>query len=343
MRSTVLAGLAVPVVCAPMAGGPSTPALAMAVSRAGGLGFVAGAGLDVERLAAQVETVRGAGAPFGVNLFLPTEPSDADLAEHLAILDRWAAELGVARGEPTWNDDGWAAKLAWLVAHPVPVVSFTFGCPAAADVAALQGAGTEVWVTVTSVDEARQGAAAGADALVVQGPEAGGHRGTFTNVDQADDPGLLELLRRVTASLVERGSAEPPPSLVAAGGLMTATDVATVLAAGAAAAQAGTAFLRTPEAGTNAVHRAALGTDRPTVVTRAISGRPARGIRTAFLDEATAGAPAAYPQLQSAIAPIRRAGVVAGDERVLSMWAGIGHAQGQEIPAAAVVELLDPR
>lgn len=339
VRSTVLAGLAVPVVCAPMAGGPSTPALATAVSRAGGLGFVAGAGLDVDRLAAQIETVRAERVPFGVNLFLPTEPSDADLTEHLAILDRWAAELGVTRGEPTWDDDGWAAKLAWLVAHPVPVVSFTFGCPAAADVSALQEAGTEVWVTVTSVDEARRGAAAGADALVVQGPEAGGHRGTFTNVDHADDPGLLELLDRVVR---ECAGVSGGPSLVAAGGLMTATDVAGVLAAGAAAAQLGTAFLRTPEAGTGALHRAALGTDRPTVVTRAISGRPARGIRTVFLEEATDAAPAAYPQLQAAIAPVRRAGVAAGDERVLSMWAGVGHAQAQERPAAEVVAALDP-
>lgn len=329
--SALLDGLAVPVVAAPMAGGPSTPELARAVSGAGGLGFLGGALLSVEALAAEVAAV-GTQAPFGVNLFMPTSESTVDLSGHLAALDEWAARYDVQRGEPGYDDDHYPQKLAWLTAHPVPVASFTFGCPDARDIAALQAAGSEVWVTVSCVADARVAMAAGADALVVQGFEAGGHRGTFTNVGEPESIGLLALLRLV------QNAVDLP--LVAAGGLITGADVAAVLVAGARAAQLGTAFLRCPEAGTSAPHRAAVASATGTATTRAFSGRPARGVRNAWLDELSAQAPAAYPQLNNASRPIRAAAKAAGDDAAMSLWAGQTHALSREMAAAELVAVL---
>jgi len=346
--SAVLAGLRTPVIAAPMAGGPSTPELAVAVTGAGGLGMLAGANLALEVLAERVEQVRAGlrsveGALFGVNIFLPTaqpDPSDAGFAAafaaHLTALDRWAARYGVTRGEARWDDDDWRAKVDWLLAHPVPLVSFHFGCPPPDVVGALHEVGTEVWTTVTSRAEARVAAAAGADVLIVQGREAGGHRGTFTNGPDADhqedEPGLLALVRLV------RSVTDLP--LVAAGGLVCGADVAAVLAAGARAAQLGTAFLLCPETGTSAPHRAAVAADHPTAITRAFSGRPARGVRNALLDELTAAAPAAYPQVNRASQPVRAAAAAAGDAAAVALWAGQTHHLARALPAAELVALV---
>lgn len=329
--SAVLDGLAVPIVAAPMAGGPSTPDLARAVSGAGALGFLGGALLSLDDLAAEVAAM-GTGLTFGVNLFMPTAESGADLSGHLAALDRWGSRYGVARGEPRYDDDHYPQKLAWLTAHPVPVVSFTFGCPEISAVADLHAAGSEVWVTVSTVADAVTAAGAGADALVVQGFEAGGHRGTFSNDAEPEAIGLLALLRLV------QGAVDLP--LVAAGGLIHGADVAAVLVAGARAAQLGTAFLRCPEAGTKAPHRAAVASATPTATTRAFSGRPARGVRNALLDELSATAPAAYPQLNNASKPIRAAAAAAGDDAAMSLWAGQTHALSRELPAAELVAVL---
>ncbi|WP_241248903.1 nitronate monooxygenase [Rhodococcus sp. X156] len=341
--SPLLERLPVPIIGAPMAGGPSTVQLAAAVSTAGGLGVLAGANLSVDAMGDRVQALRpaiGANGVFGVNLFLPTaEPTlDADgraaLDRHLATLETWAQRYGVRRGEAAWDDDHWRAKIDWLVAHPVSLVTFHFGAPPREVVQELHALGTEVWTTVTSRAEARLAAESGLDALVVQGPEAGGHRGCFTTA--LDDPDqqvpLLQLL-----GLVQSVTDLP---LVAAGGLADAAAVAQVLSAGARAAQLGTAFLLCPEAGTAAPHRAALASDRPTAVTRAFSGRPARGIRNALLDELTDGAPALYPHLNRASQPIRAASAAAGDEAAVALWAGEQHSLAHAIPAADVVRAV---
>lgn len=343
--SAVLDGLDAPVVGAPMAGGPSTVALAREISRAGGLGMLGAANLTLEALAQRVEQLQaelGSDGLFGVNVFVPTaEPDAADseladaLATHLQALDGWAQRYGVTRGEARWDDDSWRAKVDWLVAHPVPLVTFHFGAPPREIVDALHGVGSEVWTTVTSRAEAVLATDAGLDALVVQGREAGGHRGFFTNsvdADSDDQPGLLSLLR-----LVQAVTALP---LVAAGGLVHGADVAAVLVAGARAAQLGTAFLQSPEAGTSAPHRAAVAADRPTTVTRAFSGRPARAVRNELLDALTEHAPAAYPQLNRAGQPIRAAAAAAGDEAAVAMWAGQTHHLARALPAAEVVALI---
>jgi nitronate monooxygenase len=189
-----------------------------------------------------------------------------------------------------------------------------------------------VWVTVTDPEEAEQAAAAGADALVVQGIEAGGHRASFVDADGAGEYGLLALL----ALVAER----TPLPLVASGGIASGGAVAAVLCAGAQAAQIGTAFMRCPEAGTAAAHRAALATRAPTRLTRAFTGRRARGIANRFLREHSAQAPVAYPEVHHATAPLRAAGRAAGDPEVLNLWAGQAHELARDLPAAELVAAL---
>jgi nitronate monooxygenase len=166
---------------------------------------------------------------------------------------------------------------------------------------------------------------------VAQGVEAGGHRGSF-DVDAPGDLGLLALLQLLTASV------DVP--LVATGGLMTGRAVAAVLAAGAAAAQLGTAFMLCPEAGTSTSHRAALAGDGATALTRAFTGRAARGLVNRFLRRHSADAPAAYPEVHHVTAPIRAAARERGDAEALNLWAGQAHALAREVPAAQLVREL---
>src|SRR4051812_49189450 len=189
--------LEVPVVLAPLAGGPSTPQLAAAVSNGGGLGMLALGYLPAETARERVRETRGlTSRPFGVNLFVPGPRSDP--SAYAAYVARLAPEGEL--GAPRWDDDDWAAKLALLEAEPVAVASFTFGCPSAEDLARVRATGAEAWVTVTTPEEARTAAAAGADALVVQGAEAGGHRAAFVDADVVSY-GLLALLQLVRAAV----------------------------------------------------------------------------------------------------------------------------------------------
>jgi nitronate monooxygenase len=324
-----------PIVLAPLAGGPATPALAAAVSEAGALGFLAAGYRTAEAMAAEIGELRErTAAPFGVNLFVPGSETvdERALTAYVESLREDAARYGVAPGEPRDDDDGWDAKLAVLRRERVPVVSFTFGCPARAVLTELQGSGSEVWVTVTDVAEARVAAAAGADALVVQGTEAGGHRGSFVDRDEPEALSTLVLLRLVGTAL------ELP--LVAAGGITDGAAVAAALAAGAAAAQIGTGFLRAHEAGTQPEHRAALATETATVVTRAFTGRRARGLVNRFHVEHAADAPAAYPHVHHATAPLRAAAREQGDADGFNLWAGQAHRLAVDAPAAELVRVL---
>jgi nitronate monooxygenase len=332
----ILDQLDVPIVLAPLAGGPTTPQLAASVANAGGLGFLAAGYLTAAALAQQIRQARElTTGQLGVNVFVPgAEAADhAPVTDYAAVLAAEAQQAGVELGLPRFDDDDWDAKLALLTADPLPVTSFTFGCPEPALIQALQAAGSEVWVTVTTPAEAVLGADAGADALVVQGSEAGGHRGSFID-DPADDAsggfGLLSLLQLV------RGRTSRP--VVAAGGIGTGAAVAAVLAVGAAAAQIGTAFLRCPEAGTSQVQRAAVASAAPTAMTRAFTGRNARGIRNRFMDGYNA--PAAYPEVHYLTAPLRAAGRRGGDPDLVNLWAGQTHELSRELPAADLVAEL---
>jgi nitronate monooxygenase len=328
----VLAGLPLPIVLAPMAGGPSTVALAAAVGHAGGLGTLAAGYLSPDELARRIAELRAeAVGAIGVNLFLvggaPADP--AAVAAYAARLAPLAQRAGVALGEARTDDDALAAKVDVVLAARPEVVSFTFGCPDGALVVRLQEAGIEVWVTVTTAAEGEQAAAAGADVVVAQGAEAGGHRGGFTDGDDQPVP-VVELV----AALSGLGAALP---IVAAGGIMDGADLRAVLDAGAVAGQLGTAFLLTPEAGTNPVQRAQVARAGETVLTRAFTGRRARGIANAWTAALDGVAPKAYPEVHHLTAPLRAHGRAAGDPDLVNLWAGTGHARAVAEPAGAVV------
>ena len=331
---SILEQLRAPVVLAPLAGGPSTPELAAAVASAGGLGFLAGGYLEAPQLGERIARARSlTRGPLGANVFVPGAgpAAPATYEPFVERLAEWAAERGLPLGEPRYSDDDWTAKIELLARERLPVVSFTFGCPEQQVIGALRESGAEVWVTVTSPAEASEAEQAGADALVIQGAEAGGHRASFT--DRADLPlyGLLPLL-----SLIGSRSALP---LVASGAIATGGALAAALSAGAKAAQIGTAFMLCPEAGTSGAHRAALRTDTPTALTRAFSGRLARGIRNQFMAE-HGDAPIAYPELHYVTAPLRRQAREQGDPELINLWAGEAHALAQELPAEQVVKRL---
>lgn len=329
--------LALPILGAPMAGGPSTPALAAAVSNAGGLGFLAAGYLSADKFSDVIAGARAlTSAPIGVNIFVP-QPSAATRAElegYRELLAPVAQRYGAEIPKPRPDDDGWQAKLD-VVADTAPeVASFTFGCPAAEVLDRLRGRGILTAVTVTSRAEADIAAAAGADALVVQGPEAGGHRGTFDPVTAPGDEPLDALLAAIVA--------HHDLPVIAAGGLAGAADVQRVLAGGAVAAQAGTAFLLCDEAGTNGVHRAALVDEQftETVVTRAFSGRYARGLANDFTARFDDDAPFGYPEVNQMTGPLRRAAVAAGDPHGTNLWAGTAWRRVTGGGASAVVAAL---
>jgi nitronate monooxygenase len=324
-----------PIVQAPMGGGPSTPDLAVAVCEAGGLGFLAAGYKRAEAVRDDIAAVRAAtGRPFGVNVFVPTaEPADPSVVERYVERLRPEAErLGVELGPPTFDDDDWERKLDLLCAERPAVASFTFGCPPDQVAERLHEAGVSTWVTVTNLTEAVEAREAGADALVVQGTEAGGHRGGFVDDDYAEGSGLLALLR-----VVARTVSLP---LIATGGIADGAAVAAVLCAGASAAQIGTALMLAPEAGTTPAQRALLRKAIPTQLTRAFSGRLARGMVNRFQREYSDDAPVAYPEIHHVTSPLRAAARRSGDADGFNLWAGQAHELAQELPAGEIVESM---
>jgi nitronate monooxygenase len=329
--------LAVPIIVAPMAGGPSTPDLAAAGTNAGGLGFVAAGYLTAEVFAERLAAARSlSSGPIGANLFAP-QPS-AGTPEGIELyakaLAPEAARYGAQLGEPRFDDDHWAAKIDVLLDLRPDVASFTFGVPSSEECRRLREAGITVVGTVTTLSEAQTAVARGVDAVAAQGPSAGGHRGTFDPAAQPAAQPLDDLLAEVRAAV------DVP--VVAAGGLMTAEDVGHMLAAGAVAAQLGTAFLLAAEAGSSPVHRAALQDPRftETVVTRAFSGRYARGLRNRFIDEHEAEAPFGYPEIHWLTSPLRQASVRTGDPDAVNVWAGTGFRNARVASVAEIISGL---
>ncbi|MEW2284632.1 nitronate monooxygenase [Streptomyces sp. NPDC047841] len=329
-----------PIVQAPMAGGVSVPQLAAAVSEAGGLGFLAAGYKTADGMYQEIKQLRGlTSRPFGVNLFMP-QPEHAESG----AVDLYAHQLA---GEAAWyetelgdpdsgRDDGYDAKLAVLLDDPVPVVSFHFGVPPREVFDKLHRVGTFTLVTATTAEEARAVERAGADAVIAQGVEAGGHQGTHRDLPENDGAGvgLLSLLAQV------REAVRIP--VVAAGGVMRGGQIAAVLAAGASAAQLGTAFVAAHESGAHPLHKRAL-TDPlfpRTELTRAFTGRPARALVNRFLREHGRYAPAAYPEVHHLTAPLRKAAAKAEDAQGMAMWAGQGHRMARELPAGRLVEVL---
>jgi nitronate monooxygenase len=326
-----------PLIVAPMAGGPSTPELAAAASNAGGLGMLAGGLLSPDVLAERIDAARGlTSGPLGVNLFVP-QPSagtQRQYAEYAKALAPEAQRYGVRVGTPRDDDDGWTAKLLVVSDMRPAVVSFTFGLPSEQTCSRLRNTGILLFASVTTAAEAKIAVARGVDALIVQGPAAGGHRATFDPAAPPCDTPLLQLLDAICAD------ADVP--VVASGGLAAADDVARVLAAGAVAAQLGTAFLLADEAGTHPTYKAALrdAAFTETVVTRAFTGRYARAVRNGFVDRYDKQAPFGFPQIGFVTAPLQAAAREANDPHGMAVLAGTSFQQARDGSVAEIFSRL---
>jgi nitronate monooxygenase len=326
-----------PVVAAPMAGGPTTVALVEAVLRAGGFPFLAAGYKSAEAMGTEVRQVREFGGAFGVNLFVPS-PAAVDTAAfraYAAELAPEAAPLGVELNpEPILDDDdAWTDKLAFLLAEPVPVVSLTFGLPDPREIAALQHVGSRVLATVTTGAEAKAAHDAGVDGLVVQTPGAGGHSGMYDLRTLSED-NAADLVRGI------RAAADLP--IVVGGGVAGSEDVKSLLQAGAEAVAVGTLLLRTDESGASQTHKDALANPAytETTITHAFTGRPARALRNGFIDRHEATAPYGYPAIHHLTRPMRQAAAKTGDPDRLHLWAGTGFRAAREGSAADVVREL---
>lgn len=331
-----LSSLRIPVLAAPMAGGPSSPELVAATADAGGFASLAAGYRTPEQVAADVAALRVlSGEPFAVNVFVPAAPdraATADVEAYARLLRPVAETVGAQVPAPRWDDtDHYRDKIDLLLELAVPVVSFTFGTPGTDVVRRLHSGGTQVMVTVTDADEALAAARSGADMLVAQGAGAGGHRATHRVDAIPNDLSWLELLREVRSV-----TAMP---VVAAGGIADARAVDRALGQGADAVAVGTALLLADEAGTSAAHRAGL-TDAAldhTVVTRAFSGRPGRGLANRFVREFDASAPAVFPIVDQLTKPLRAAAAARQDHDLVNLWAGT---QWRSTRTGPVVDIL---
>jgi len=339
---TPLLGTELPLIQAPMAGVQGSR-LAIAVSKAGALGSLPCAMLGADALRSELTALHDAvgGRPYNVNFFChtPPVPDAAREAAWREALGPYYAEFGIdpagiaaGPGRNPFTDE--AADL--LEAFHPPVVSFHFGLPSEALLARVHGWGARVLASATTVEEGLWLQARGADAVIAQGLEAGGHRGHFLSDDLTRQPGLFALLPQLVKAL--------RVPVIAAGGIADAQGVAAAMALGAAGVQVGTAYLLCPEATTSAVHRAALQSDaaRHTALTNLFTGRPARGIVNRVMRELgplSASAPE-FPLATSAIAPLRAQAEAAGSGDFTPLWSGQNASGCRAVPAAELTRAL---
>jgi len=336
-------GVELPIVQAPMAG-VSTAEMAAAVSNGGGLGSIGVGSLDAAATQTMIVAVRSrTDRPFNVNVFCH-RPAVADNAREAAWLARLAPEFArygaspparLSEGYPSFLTDD--AKLRVLLAERPAVVSFHFGLPGQDRVDALRAAGIILFATATNLEEGRAVAAAGIDAVVAQGFEAGGHRGIFDPQGQDDQLGTVALTRLLVKEL------DIP--VIAAGGIMDGAGIAAALNLGAAAAQLGTAFVACQESSADMGYRTALlgPAAQHTVMTSVISGRPARCLANRFTDlgagielEAIPDYPIAYDAGKA----LHTAAKATGDFGFGPQWAGQGAPLARSLPAAELLALL---
>jgi nitronate monooxygenase len=336
-------GIELPIIQAPMAG-VSTPEMAAAVSNAGGLGSIGVGATDADGTRRMIAAVRAlTDRPFLVNVFCH-KPATTNTAKEAAWIARLQPEFARYGSKPPTRltevyqsfltDD---AKLVALLAEHPPIVSFHFGLPAREKIDALRAAGIVLLATATNLEEAKLIAAAGIDAVVAQGWEAGGHRGVF-DPDVIDKQlGTVALTRLLTSKL------DIP--VIAAGGIMDGDGIAAMLTLGAAAAQLGTAFVACPESSADTGYRAAVlghGAEH-TVMTKVISGRPARSLANRFtalgesVDQKTIPD---YPIAYDAGKALHAAAKTAGEFGYGAQWAGQGAPLARALPAAELIAKL---
>ncbi len=328
-------GLRAPIVQAPM-GGATTPSMVAAVCEAGGFGSLAAAYLSPAAIEAQVrETRKLTARPFAVNLFAPCvdpEVAAAELARALVELQPWRDRLGLGAPVAPPKVERFEEQFAAVMREPPAALSFCFGLIPPSAVERCRAAGTAIIGTATSVAEARALEQSGVDLICAQGAEAGAHRGTFDPRAEPSGIGTLSLVPQIVDAV--------RVPVLAAGGIMDGRGILAALSLGAVAAQLGTAFLRTPESSIPQVHKDAIAraTDDATVVTRAFSGRPARGLANRFTREVHSPAP--FPLQNSLTREIRQAAAARGDAEALSLWAGQGAAMARALPSGELLLLL---
>ncbi|MGL4323021.1 MAG: NAD(P)H-dependent flavin oxidoreductase [Beijerinckiaceae bacterium] len=331
--------LAIPIIQAPMLGA-TTQAIAIAVSQAGGMGSLAAAGMAPAALTQAIAAIRAAtDKPFSVNLFIqdPAQPDSDTVRAAMALLQPWRERFGLPlQAIPNQWAEPFEPQFAALVEAAPPIASFTFGCLTRAQVSALRARGTWVVGTATTVAEARVWAEAGADAICAQGIEAGGHRGTFLKSVAESSIGTMALVATVRAAV--------NVPVIAAGGITTGEGIAAALALGASAVQIGTAYLLSEEAVTSAPWRARIENagDDATRLTRAFSGRTARGLDNAFMQamRPVEDTVAPYPVQNALTQELRAAAAKAGSSDAISLWAGQSVALARSGSAAAITQTL---
>ena len=333
-------GIAFPLIQAPMAGAQGS-ALALAVSGAGGLGSMPGALLAVDPLRAELEKLHQSGLPYNVNFFAHTSPPP-DAARDAA----WRRALAPYYAEYGLNMDTipsgpgrlpFSAEIAGMLAEFSPrVVSFHFGLPAPELLARVKALGAFVLSSATTVSEALWLQEHGADAVIAQGLEAGGHRGHFLSRDLTEQIGTFALLPQIVAAV--------RIPVIAAGGIADAAGVRAAMGLGASAVQVGTAYLCSDEATISAMHRAALQSEaaRHTAVTNLFSGRPARGIVNRVMRELgpISDATPEFPLATNAIGPLRAAAEKVGNTNFTSLWSGQNASACTTGPAAEITRRL---
>jgi len=333
-------GIDVPIILAPMAGGPSTPQLVAAVSNAGGLGSLGGAYSTPEQITEDIHKTRElTQRPFAVNLFAGGygEIPVMDPQPMLELLSEVHRELGIDPPTvPTPPQNPFVKQFEAVLAARPAVFSFTFGIPGKDDLQRARSAGMLLIGTATTVEEARALAEAGVDGVVAQGAEAGSHRGTFLASFESSMVPTLELVRQIVQAV--------SVPVIASGGLMDGGDVAEALRTGASAVALGTAFLACPESGASQPYKRAILSAKQdtTVLTRAYSGRPARGLKNTWIDKVQERKDLILPfPVQNALTrAMRTAAAKADNPGYLSLWAGQGVARARSMPAGELVRVL---
>ncbi|MEA1650790.1 nitronate monooxygenase family protein [Nitrospirillum sp. BR 11164] len=336
-----LFGIDHPILQAPMANA-STPAMAVAVSAAGGLGALPGAQYTLDGLRSAVAEVRqGTSRPFNLNFFChtPPVPDPARLMAWRARLASYYVELGLdpADTPPVGGRTPFDADFCALIEEVRPaVVSFHFGLPGKLLVERVKATGAKVIASATTVAEARWLEHHGVDAVIAMGLEAGGHRGNFLSDDMATQVGTFALVPQVADAV--------SVPVIATGGIADARGIVAALALGASAVQIGTAYLFCPEIKIPEVHRQALesATDDGTALTNLFTGRPARGIVNRLMREVgpLSDAPTAFPTAGGALAPLRAKAEAAGSGDFTNQWAGQAARLGRALPAGELTRTL---
>jgi nitronate monooxygenase len=326
-------GIRYPIVQAGMAGGVTTPELVAAVSNAGGLGIIGAAYMTSETIRDAIRKVRSqTNKPFGINLFATemayTDPRLQQMQKRLDVF-RSELDIPIQEGKEIKVKNPYSEQLCVVLEEKVPVFTTAFGLPSKEEIEEIKSHGIKIMAMITTVNEALQAEAAGVDAVVAQGGEAGGHRGTFDLTSERQGSNLALMGAVIgTMALVPQVVDQLNIPVIAAGGIMDGRGLVAALALGAQGVQVGTLFLTAVESGAHPAYQKALlhSTEESTTITTVFSGRPARGIRNRFIDdmEASDVASLAYPVQNTATGDIRAKANTIGDAQYMSLWAGQG-------------------